>query len=409
MSRLLIVSQYFWPEHFRINEIATEMTKRGWSVTVLTGLPNYPSGNIDAAFRAAPEAYAAMGDVEVVRVPLYPRGQSKIGLMLNYLSFVVAGCVLGPWKLRGRSFDAIFMFDTSPILAALPAIILRRAKRAPLTMWVLDLWPETLSAIGVVRSERLLTLVGIVVRFIYRRCDQILVQSRGFFENVVRYSGGKREPVYFPAWPETSAQCHQAAPELAPFADSFRVIFTGNIGEAQDFPAVLEAARLSSPKIHWIIVGAGRAEAETRKAIIDRGLTDQVTILGRYPIGRMSEFYAGADALLVSLKADPVFALTIPGKVQTYLAAGRPILAMLDGEGARVIREAACGETVQSGDAVALAAAADRLLATSADARIAMGNRARDYANAEFNRDVLMGRLSSLLASSALDGQAATA
>ena len=150
--RILVVSQYFWPETFRVNEIVSELAARGHEITVLTGRPNYPEGAVNTEFLADPARFSRFAGSEVVRVPLRPRGKGSLQLILNYWSFVAWGCILGPWKLRGRRFDAIFVFETSPITAALPAILLKWIKRAPLSMWVLDLWPDTLKAIGIVNS-----------------------------------------------------------------------------------------------------------------------------------------------------------------------------------------------------------------------------------------------------------------
>ena len=199
---MLVVSQYFWPEVFRVNEVVTELVARGHEVTVLTGRPNYPDGRVFESYRRDPPAFARYAGATVIRVPLRPRGRGSLQLALNYLSFVVWGLLLGPWRLRGRRFDSIFVFEISPITAALPALLLRRLKRAPVLMWVLDLWPDTLSAVGVVRSPRVLRWVGAMVSFIYRRCDLILAQSRAFFANIEHWSGDASRIRYFPAWAE---------------------------------------------------------------------------------------------------------------------------------------------------------------------------------------------------------------
>ena len=173
--KILILSQYFWPEGFRVNDLASELIARGHEVTVLTGLPNYPDGEVFPDFRDHPEKYASFEGAPVHRVPVIPRGNSSLKLMLNYLSFALSGTIFGPGKLRGQRFDAIFVFQTSPITSALPALWIGWRKRAPVLMWVLDLWPDTLSAIGVIKSPALLGLVGKLVSFIYKRCARIMV------------------------------------------------------------------------------------------------------------------------------------------------------------------------------------------------------------------------------------------
>ena len=296
------------------------------------------------------------------------------------------------------------MFETSPITSALPALLLRRIKQAPLLMWVLDLWPDTLSAVGVVRSPRALRAVGALVAFIYRRCDRILAQSRAFFPAIERWSGDATRIRYFPAWAEATFDRDlrdvEPAPELAPYAATFNVMFAGNIGEAQDFPAILDAAEFlrSRADIRWLVVGDGRAAEFVRSEITRRKLEDRVHLLGRHPLERMPSFFRGASALLVSLKAEPIFAMTIPGKVQSYLAAGLPLLGMLDGEGARVIDEAAAGLTCAAGDGRALAEAVLALHHLSPQERSAMGERGRAYGRSEFDRAALITRLEHWLA-----------
>ncbi|MBG6079407.1 glycosyltransferase family 4 protein [Rubrivivax gelatinosus] len=402
--RILVVSQYFWPETFRVNEIVSELTSRGHEVTVLTGRPNYPEGVLHPDFAADPSRFSRYAGARVLRVPLRPRGTGSLRLMLNYWSFVFWGCVKGPWLLRGQAFDSIFVFETSPITSALPAILLKWIKRTSLSMWVLDLWPDTLKAVGMVKTERQLRVVGLLCRFIYRRCDLILGQSRAFVEPIRRWAGPDVRFRYFPQWSEevfdSPAEHLTAAPELAQHANHFNILFAGNIGEAQDFPALLKAASLTRHRrdIRWLIVGDGRAAPVVREKITQLGLTETVFMLGRYPVERMPAFFATADALLVSLKADPIFAMTIPGKVQSYLAVGKPILGMLDGEGARVITESGAGLVAPSGDAEALARQALALADMAPDTRSHMGESGRRYGSKHFRRESLMNQLETWLA-----------
>ncbi len=398
--RVLVLSQYFWPEVFRVNEIVSELSARGHQVTVLTGRPNYPDGEIFAAFRDNPAAFSEYAGAEVLRVPLRPRGQGGLRLVLNYWSFVFWASLLGPWLLRGRQFDAIFVSASSPITSVLPAVLLKHIKRAPLLLWVLDLWPDTLSAIGVVRSKRLLYLVGRLVSFIYKHCDLILAQSRGFFPAIEQWSNAPEKTRYFPQWAEADFDVGvgpdlPSAAELVDHQHHFNIMFAGNIGEAQDFPAILDAAnRLRDcSNIRWLIVGDGRVAPAVRDAIERLDLRHCVFMLGRHPLSRMPEFFRGAGALLVSLKAEPIFSLTIPGKVQSYLAAGRPLLGMLDGEGASVIVEAGAGLVCAAGDGKGLADCVLSLASMGVDDRDAMGRRAQAYVQAHFDRSRMVTQL----------------
>lgn len=400
--RILVVSQYFWPENFRVNDLVKEWVQRGHQVTVFTGIPNYPAGKVFDAYQAQPSAFATYEGAEVVRVPMLPRGSGGLRLMLNYLSFVVVSGIFGPWRLRGKPADVIFVFEPSPVTVGLPAVWLSKLKKAPVVFWALDLWPETLAAIGVVRSPRVLGWVGHLVRHIYNRCTLVLGQSRGFLGSIARYCDDKAKIRYFPSWAEDvfMDDSVKPAPEVPEWADGFTVVFAGNIGEAQDMPAVLDAAERLKDKagIRWIIVGDGRKSDWLQSEIVRRGLDKQVLLPGRYPVELMPSFYAHADALLVSLKRDPVFSMTIPGKVQSYLMAGIPLLGMLDGEGAAVIRAAHAGLTCEAGDSAGLAQAVLALVAMPAAERKQMGLNGRNYAQQEFGRPQLMDRLEALLA-----------
>lgn len=395
--KILVVSQYFWPENFRINDLVREWAVQGHVVTVLTGRPNYPEGVVFAEYRQDPSSFAQYEGATVHRVPMFPRASGAVRLVLNYLSFAVGASLVGPWKLRGMRPDVIFVFEPSPVTVGLPAVLLGRIKRSPVVFWALDLWPETLAAVGAVRDPRALSLVASLVRFIYKRCTLVLGQSHSFLPSIARHCDDPGKVRYFPSWAEDVFQGPSAepAPEIPPAPGTFTVVFAGNMGDAQDFPAILDAAdRLKYRKdIRWVFVGDGRKYAWVEQQVQGRGLTGQVLLLGRFPVERMPSFYAQADALLVSLKKDPTFSMTIPGKLQSYLAAGRPILGMLDGEGADAIRRAEAGLVCPAGDSAALAETLCQFASLSLEERQLMGTRGRAYARAEFDRQTLMARL----------------
>lgn len=397
---ILVVSQYFWPENFRINDLVLELKTRGHAVTVLTGLPNYPDGKVFETYRSNSHTYGSYAGAEVVRVPLVPRGSGSARLILNYLSFVLTASTLGVWRLRGRKFDLVFVFEPSPVTVGLPAVVLGHVKDAPVVFWALDLWPETLAAVGIVKSKRALALVGHMVRFIYDHSALVLGQSKGFLASIRKYCSDPSKIRYFPSWAEDiyADDRPAPAPEVEYRPDLFNILFAGNIGEAQDMPAVLDAAEAlrHNDRVRWLIVGDGRKLEWLRQEVIRRGLGNCVLLLGRFPIERMPSFYAHAQALLVSLKNDPVFSMTIPGKVQSYLLSGVPVLGMLDGEGAAIIRESGAGGVCRAGDGKALAAAVVEMAGLPPDERIAMGRRGILYARQEFDRKALVDRLESM-------------
>jgi glycosyltransferase involved in cell wall biosynthesis len=401
--RLLVITQVFWPENFRINDLVEELSSRGHQVTVLTGVPNYPEGTVFPEFRADPGRFANLGGAEIIRVPIIARGTSKWRLVLNYVSFAVAASVFGMWRLRRKTFDAIFVYEPSPVTVGIPAVLFRIFRRIPVVFWVLDLWPETLQAIGVVRSHLLLRAVGSLVSFIYNRCDLILAQSRSFVPQIRKYCAANIDVTYFPSWAEVVFEdpSAPAAPEVSVHPGVFSVMFAGNIGEAQDFPAILDAADIlkSNEHIRWLIVGDGRMGDWVRREIVRRGLEKSVLLLGRHSLERMPSFYRHASALLLTLQSKPIFSMTIPGKLQSYLAAGIPIIAMIDGEGADVVRRAEAGIVCSAGDSAALASAVTQMAALPYSERERMGRNGLQVSADEFNRARLIDKLELLLAS----------
>lgn len=393
--KILVVTQYFWPETFRVNDLVSGLVERNHEVTILTGKPNYPSGKVFDEYRADPSAFSRYEGCDVVRVPMVARGKRSLTLLLNYISFAFMASLLGPLRLRGRAFDAIFVFEPSPISVGFPAIVLRFLKKAPLVFWVLDLWPESLEATGAVRSKIVLRQVGRIVHFIYDRCDRILAQSRSFEKEIARFDQAAEKIIYFPSWADKPASSG-ASPECPIPVDPsrFTIVFTGNIGESQDFPTILDAAEmLRDAAVRWLIVGDGRMAAWVKGEVERRDLGDSVLLPGRFPLEQMPAFYAAADALLVSLKAEAIFAMTLPGKLQSYLAEGLPILAMLGGEGADVVQRAACGLASPPGNAVALAASVRELLAMSEETRRKMGRNSLRLSRSEFDRDKRIDQL----------------
>lgn len=400
--KILVVTQYFWPENMRINDIAEDFVARGHEVTVLTGRPNYPEGEVFSAYRDSPGQFSSYRGAQILRVPMLARGRRSITLALNYLSFFISASVFGTYKLRGRKFDVVFSYGVSPIMGAIPAVILGRLKKAPVFLWILDLWPESLSAVGIVKKPAVLAMVGRVVSWIYNRVDYLLLQSKSFSENVSKYCTKQIDQerlVYFPSWAEDDFSAEIEAPsDLLQRDDSvFTVVFAGNIGDAQDFPAILDAVEIIRRElpVRWAIVGDGRASSWVQEQVVARGL-DNVLLLGRHPVEKMPPLFATADALLVSLRTNEVFAKTIPGKVQAYLASGKPVIAMIDGEAARVVRESGAGMACGSGDAKGLADIVRIMATMPVSQRQKMGDAGRQYYLENFPKSRLFDRLEAL-------------
>jgi len=338
-------------------------------------------------------------------LPLMPRASGGARLALNYLSFVLSGLLVAPWKLRGKKFDVIFVYAPSPILQAIPAIFLGWLKGARTILWVQDLWPESLSATGHVRNPRVLKAVEKVVRYIYRHMDLLLVQSEAFIAPVRALAGGT--PVrYHPNSVDDSFAAPSAVPvpPLAGLDAPFSVLFAGNIGSAQAVQVIVAAARLLKDQsdISFVVVGDGSRYAWMQAQVAEHGLSN-LHLPGRFPVENMPGFMRSASALLVTLADQEIFRYTVPSKVQAYLAAGRPIIACLNGEGARLVDSARAGLTVPAEDGAALAAAVMRLYRLDPSERAAMGKRGAEYHIQHFSHAMLIDQLATLLRSQSQD------
>lgn len=396
--RLLIVTQYFWPENFRINDLVLGLKERGHELTVYTGKPNYPEGRFFDGYGFWGRASENWNGIRVLRVPLVPRGRGGgLRLAINYLSFAFFASLAAPLRIR-EPFDAILVYEPSPVTVGLPALVMKKLTGAPILFWVQDLWPESLAATGAVRVRWVLRAVERLVCFIYRRCERILVQSRAFIGPIRAFGIPEEQIAYFPNSAEElyrPVMLEPDAPERALVPKGFCVMFAGNIGAAQSFDAILGAAeRLRSyTDIHWIILGDGRLGSWVRSEVTRRGLERCMHLLGRHPAESMPRWFALADAMLVTLRREPVFALTIPAKIQSYMACAKPIIAALEGEGARIIRESGAGIVTAAEDPSALAQAVLEMYKMPDNERREMGWRGRRYFEAHFERHRLLDQL----------------
>jgi glycosyltransferase involved in cell wall biosynthesis len=398
--RILVFSQHFWPESFRINDVVRHLHAAGHEVQVLTGQPNYPDGDVFAGYRAGGSAREDWQGISIHRVPLIPRGSASARrLILNYLSFIGTSVVWGLWRLRGRRFDVVLVYATSPLLQAIGAWVIARLKGAALVTWVQDLWPQSLQVTGYFKEGRPLAIVEWWVRWIYARQDLVLIPSRAFEAPVRALAPAATAIAYLPnagddedrALPSAPAAPARAALTLAP---GFNIVFAGNLGTAQALETVLDAAALlaDEPAIRFVLIGSGQRSAWLHEQVRMRELRN-VQLPGRFAPGQMPALFAQAQALLVTLRRDQALSLTVPSKVQSYLAAGRPILAALDGEGARLVLESGTGIACAAEDAAALAQAARRLHALPVDERERMGRAGRAWHEAHFTPAVLTPRL----------------
>lgn len=399
--RVLILTQWYPPEPaLLLQELAQTLQQLGHTVQVLTGFPNYPSGMLYPGYRVRWRQREVLAGVPLVRIPLLPEhSRSGVGRALNYVSFAVSAAVLGPWLVKRP--DVIFVYHP-PLTVGLPAWVLSRLWRVPFVYQVQDIWPETLAATGMLNNRRVLGVVAAFARWIYRRAATILVISAGFRDNLLKKGVPADKIRVIPNWANTAEYCPQAPePALAEelgLAGRFNVMFAGNIGEAQGLETVLRAGEqmADDPRVQFVLVGDGVALDGLKAQAAAKGLKN-VRFLGRFAASEMPRLYALADVLLVHLRDDPLFRITIPHKILAYMASGKPVLAAIAGEAAAVVADAHAGLSCPPENPEALVAAVRRLMALHASERAAMGMRARTVAEREYGRVPLIRRIDAVL------------
>lgn len=341
---IILFTNHFYPESFRCNDIAFELSKMGHDVKVLTSIPDYPQGRFHKGYSLVNKRREVVNGVEVVRVPIIPRGNGKpIRLAINYCSSIFFFFFYGLYQSFFHKYDCVFIHDTSPAFISLAAIRLGKIQKIPVYHWILDMWPESLAA-GGVRNMKVYSVILRMMKRIYSHDSKILITSHGFKKLLLERGVDNSKIIYFPNWSDTAIESDYQG-NLPILPEGFIIMFAGNIGEAQNIENVMTVAKATSNEkhIHWVFVGDGRKKSWADDFVMNNHLEDTVHLLGRYPIESMSYFFRKADVMLVSLRNDDVFNLTLPAKVQAYMAAGKPILGMINGETHDIIGEADCG------------------------------------------------------------------
>lgn len=392
--RLIIFTNHFYPESFRINDIAFDRAQRGDHVTVLTSIPDYPEGRFHKGYSLFKKRVEFVNGVKVIHVPLIPRGDGgKIRMVLNYASSVFFFFFYGWYQALFHRYDAVFVHDTSPAFISLPAKTVSKVQKIPLYHWILDMWPESLTA-GGINGGKFYTLIHKMMKGIYKRDTEILITSKGSRKLLSERGVSDEKITYLPNWNDDAISSVDES-VLPPFPDGFIVMFAGNLGFAQNMENLLAAANeLKEEKdIHWVFVGDGRKKLWMDEYVKEHHLEDTVHLLGRYPIETMGAFFKKADVMLVALNDVLIFNLVLPAKVQAYMAAGKPILASLCGEGADIVKDANCGWSVPSNDYKELAATVSEIARIDKQELATLGKNARNYYEANFTREKCMNIL----------------
>lgn len=385
--KILVICQYYYPEPFRIADICEELVRSGHDVTVVTGTPNYPMGDIYPGYENKAHRDEIINGVTVHRCPIHPRKTGAIHRLWNYYSYAFASTRY--IKRLDASFDVVFINQLSPVMMAKAGMAYARKHHKRSVLYCLDLWPASLS-VGGVRKGLVYKWFRRVSHNIYRSVDELLISSQSF-STYFEKEFGIRDTTYLPQYAETNFSPNDCAKQPN---DTLDLMFAGNVGTAQSVQTIIRAAALCKDIHHlrWHIVGDGKEIDSCRQLAKD--LEAPVTFHGRKPLRDMPAYYAMADAMLVAMQKDPVISLTLPGKVQSYLAAGKPIIGAASGETQRVIRESGAGVCADAEDTEGLA---DRVREFVHSDKETFVTNARRYYNDHYTKEKFMSKLQDIL------------
>ena len=339
--KILVFSQYFYPENFRINTLCRELVCRGHEVTVLTGYPQYPVGKIYDGYGFDIPYEKEWEGVRIERLKVHPRGDNAFGMLHNMVDYVR---LANRWVKQNREeYDAVYVFEVSPVTVGLPAVTYKKKFRVPMFFNLQDLWPENVEEVLGIRFPPVIWMINQIVDRIYDVSDKILCSSRSFVENLKERGVAEEKLVFWPQFCQKPDLQNSQKPEIYS-EDTFNIVFAGNIGDAQGLDLLVEAAReLKGCGIRWYLVGDGRAKAGLQQLVEDYCVTDDVVFVGRVSEEEANRYVRFADFAYLSFRNNKIFDMTLPAKLQTYLACGTPILAAAGGESTQLIMENKCG------------------------------------------------------------------
>ena len=395
--KILIISQYFYPENLRINDLVFSLQKRGHQFEVLTGKPNYPKGDYFKGYSWKGPKQEEIEGIKVHRANLILRKKGGgLRLFLNYFSFVFFG-LFKILKLKG-DFEKVFIYAPSPITVGILGIVAAKKFKCKSYLWVHDLWPESVRVAGGIKSGIILGLVNQMTKLIYRFTDLLLVQSPEFKNYILNQGVYESKIIYYPYYAEDFYKVvEKQTSYLDQFPKGFNLVFAGNIGVAQSFDTIVNAfGRLKNYNVNLVVLGEGRDKPRIEEQINEKGLNEKFYFLGSYPPEKMSHFFSCADGLLITLKKADIFSYTIPGKLQSYLACGKPIIGSLDGIGNKIISESNSGYASKAEDSELLAQNIIKLSKAPKDDLNKFSANALKYLNKNFNKHELLENLENI-------------
>ncbi len=384
--KYLVISQYFWPENFKINDIVGELSRYN-SVDVVTSYPNYPTGEIFKHFKNNKKKYNKYLGAKIYRVPQISRGAgSKSRILLNYLSFLFFLLILSP-KFYFKKYDKIFVFAPSPVLVGLIALIISKFNNAKSYIWVLDLWPDILKELNIIRSNFVLRLLNFTINFMYKKFDIILVQSKSFKKIIEKKIENKKKIVYFPSWTDDVGFKKK---KFQTDNKQINILFTGNLGYAQNLSITFEVSKMllknKVKNFKWIFVGDGRYKKNFRKLVKENDLDDFFDFYKHQKIENLKKFYKKSNICFISLKSGKVLNSTIPAKLQTYMSIGMPILGSISGETNEIIKKSKCGLVSDSEDKLNLFKNIKKIINVRGLKLKNMSNNSLNYYMKNFNK-----------------------
>ncbi|MEC1386027.1 glycosyltransferase family 4 protein [Aerococcus viridans] len=399
-KHILIYSQYFYPEQFRINDIAKELVIRGYKVSVVTGIPNYPEGEFFEGYDWKNNRFETWNGVDIYRMPIVARGKSSLKLVMNYMSFVISS-KLRQTKLP-QDVDAVFTYEVSPMTQALPAIWFAKDKKVKHTLYVMDLWPENVVAITGISNKFIIKALDKMVNYIYKNTDAILTSSESFKQSI-ELRGIDADKVIF--WPQYAEEIYEVQSKdnievdvQIPNVRSF--VFAGNVGYAQGLevlPKAAEKLKELDILVKFIIIGDGRAKEDLQLQIMNLDVSEYFEFIDRQPANKIPYYLAKYDVALVTLSSNEIFNQTIPAKVQSLMACGKPLLVSANGEVQNIITDSKAGLFSNTGDINALVENIIIFNQMESDKISHMASNSIAYSEKHFNKKNLIDRLETIL------------
>tara|TARA_B110000008_G_C16952754_1_gene556988 strand:- start:427 stop:1635 length:1209 start_codon:yes stop_codon:yes gene_type:complete len=346
---VLVISHYFWPEDFKINELVFDLSKK-YEVSVLTGNPSYPSKNYFKNF-----IHKKIKNLKIYRVPVFRRSRTNLSIFLNYLSFLFTLPIFGLFYLKDKNFDFIFVYQPSPITVGIAGVIIKFFKKSKMALWVNDLWPDTLNHVNLPFVKNLKFIFTIITNYIYKNTDYILVQSNSF-KKKIRNKNFKKKIIFFPNWIDTTKykkQIIEVDKKKILTSNVFKLMYIGNIGHSQDFMGILKILKIIKEKkipFKFIVIGDGRDKLRILEEVKRLNLKHHIYFFGRINKEYIRNYSKFTDMLFLSLKRNELFKITIPAKLQTYLSLNKPIFGLISGETSKLISSMCCGIVADSGN-----------------------------------------------------------